>query len=549
MNRVQRLPDWLRFRSRPAAVVTALVTCLLLAPWVAEAQSNSAPVFTEGASATRSFNETLGNAAEATDNEDDTLTYTLQGTDAARFGIISTSGQLRTRVGEKYDHESKSSYPVRVRVEDGSGGSDTISESLASNPTATLPVPQQQTATCTGEIEDDCDLTQDTDTTGVAVHGGGVRTTGDRYIYRVDGVEGWIKPTGDKDWYKIALEGGMNYRVTLFGRNAWGNLDADDAVRSPRIYGIYNSSGVKMPNTTNSGGAGLDARVYFSPQNDGDYFISVGSLGSKGLYRLIVQDVPVDPPANDTTSSVITAGISSFSETGRVFGEMDRYNDVDWYKLTMTAGRGYLIDMIGGGVYEGDIRDPRIVGVYDTDSNFIAGTRNDNGRAQGFNTTDARSYFTASSTGTYYIAVSANGNPYDVVGDLGTYRLWVTEIDPDVPDSAHEMTTAVVTEATDYRGEVDFSQDRDWIRAELTENVTYKFIIDEVSDGDSTYNPKIFGIYRGSTNSRVSTDFGSTVEFTPDTTGTYHVDVGCNTYGFWYRNRRLHPPDEDFVTR
>ena len=138
MNRDRRLPDWLRFRSRPAAVVTALVTCLLLAPWVAEAQGNSAPTFTEGASATRSFNETIGDVAVETGSNigaavaamdtdaSDTLTYTLQGTDAARFGIISTSGQLRTRVGEKYDHESKSSYSVTVRVEDSSGGSDTI---------------------------------------------------------------------------------------------------------------------------------------------------------------------------------------------------------------------------------------------------------------------------------------------------------------------------------------------------------------------------------------------------------------------------------------
>ena len=138
MNRDRRLPDWLRFRSRPAAVVTALVTCLLLAPWVAEAQSNSAPTFTEGASATRSFHETIGDVAvetgsnigaavAATDTDaSDTLTYTLQGTDAARFGINSTSGQLRTRVGEKYDHEAKSSYSVTVRVEDSSGGSDTI---------------------------------------------------------------------------------------------------------------------------------------------------------------------------------------------------------------------------------------------------------------------------------------------------------------------------------------------------------------------------------------------------------------------------------------
>ena len=42
----------------------ALATVLLLAPWVAEAQSGgAAPVFTEGASASRNFNETVGDAA------------------------------------------------------------------------------------------------------------------------------------------------------------------------------------------------------------------------------------------------------------------------------------------------------------------------------------------------------------------------------------------------------------------------------------------------------------------------------------------------------
>ena len=122
----------------------AMATVLLLAPWVAEAQSGgAAPVFTEGASASRAFNETLGDAAVATasnigaavaatgPNAADTLTYFLEGTDAegtdaARFGIISTSGQLWTKVGEKYDYEAKSSYAVTVRVEDGNGGSDTI---------------------------------------------------------------------------------------------------------------------------------------------------------------------------------------------------------------------------------------------------------------------------------------------------------------------------------------------------------------------------------------------------------------------------------------
>ena len=143
-NRLYQLADRLRLRLWQMAALMALATVLLLAPWVAEAQSGgAAPVFTEGASAWRAFNETLGDAAvatasnigaavAATDTDDvDTLTYFLEGTDAegtdaARFGIISTSGQLRTKVGEKYDYEAKSSYAVTVRVEDGNGGSDTI---------------------------------------------------------------------------------------------------------------------------------------------------------------------------------------------------------------------------------------------------------------------------------------------------------------------------------------------------------------------------------------------------------------------------------------
>ena len=35
----------------------------------------------------------IGNAIAATDADNDTLTYTLGGTDAAAFGIVSTSGQ------------------------------------------------------------------------------------------------------------------------------------------------------------------------------------------------------------------------------------------------------------------------------------------------------------------------------------------------------------------------------------------------------------------------------------------------------------------------
>ena len=104
--------------------------------------TNSAPTFDDGTSTSREFNETIGNATvttasdietpiAATDtNTGDTLEYSLSGTDAAKFGIISTSGQIQTKVGEKYSYETDTSYAVTVTVDDNNGGSDSIDVTL-----------------------------------------------------------------------------------------------------------------------------------------------------------------------------------------------------------------------------------------------------------------------------------------------------------------------------------------------------------------------------------------------------------------------------------
>ena len=95
------------------------------------AEDNAAPTFNEGGSTTRTFDETIGDTAvtsaadigtpvSATDPDTgDTLEYRLEGTDRTKFGINATSGQIRTKVGESYDYEARTSYSVRVAVTDG----------------------------------------------------------------------------------------------------------------------------------------------------------------------------------------------------------------------------------------------------------------------------------------------------------------------------------------------------------------------------------------------------------------------------------------------
>ena len=122
--------------------------------------TNNPPVFTDGTSTTRSVPENtasgtnIGTAVAATDANNDTLTYSLGGTDAASFSIVSTSGQLQTKA--TLDFETKSSYSVTVSVSDGNGGTDSITVTInvtdvneTSTITSTLTLSVSTTSTLT----------------------------------------------------------------------------------------------------------------------------------------------------------------------------------------------------------------------------------------------------------------------------------------------------------------------------------------------------------------------------------------------------------------
>ena len=65
--------------------------------------------------------DVTGGTVTATDGDSDTLTYSLTGTDAARFEIDSSSGQIATKSGATHNfnfESSKDSYSVTVNVRD-----------------------------------------------------------------------------------------------------------------------------------------------------------------------------------------------------------------------------------------------------------------------------------------------------------------------------------------------------------------------------------------------------------------------------------------------
>ena len=90
---------------------------------ITDVDENHAPAFA-GNRTTRSVKENtdagvnIGSPVSATDDDEDTLTYTLGGTDATAFSIVSTTGQLKTSA--PLDFETKNAYTVTITVSDGS---------------------------------------------------------------------------------------------------------------------------------------------------------------------------------------------------------------------------------------------------------------------------------------------------------------------------------------------------------------------------------------------------------------------------------------------
>ena len=95
--------------------------------------ANPSPIFAD-ALVTFSVIENVTTGAvgtvTATDPDNDTLTYSVGGTDAVEFNenftLNASSGAITVKSGATIDYESKSSYAVTITATDTFGGTDTI---------------------------------------------------------------------------------------------------------------------------------------------------------------------------------------------------------------------------------------------------------------------------------------------------------------------------------------------------------------------------------------------------------------------------------------
>ena len=132
----------------------------------------------------------------------------------------------------------------------------------------------------------------------------------------------------------------------------------------------------------------------------------------------LVQQSVSEAAGEDLPASSATAGVVAVDDVAT--GTIGRSGDRDWFAVELEAGKTYRIDLKGRPTGDGTLSDPYLRGIHDAEGNLISGTTNDDG-GHGVN---SRLAFTASESGTHYIAAGAYSSRQ------GTYELAVTDVTP-----------------------------------------------------------------------------------------------------------------------
>ena len=248
---------------------------------------------------------------------------------------------------------------------------------------------------------------------------------------------------------------------------------------------------------------------------------SDGSETADTTVAVNVTDVEetVDPPAADgdeTAPQTLSQTVSEpdgedfsadTSTNGRVAvggtatGDVGSTGDRDWFAVELVAGRSYTIHLRGDPTGDGTLADPYLRGIHDADGNLIAHTTNDD-EGQG---TNSRVTFTATATGTHYIAAGAYRS------HQGTYEVEVTDDSAaDVDDdsaandagddyAANSRTTGVIAVGETVTGEIETAGDRDWFAVRLDASlpgVAFLIRLEGLDTGDGTLpDPYIRSVY------------------------------------------------------
>ena len=328
---------------------------------------------------------------------------------------------------------------------------------------------------------------------------------------------GEIEVRGDVDWFAVTLVAGQTYRINLEGSPTGAGTLVD-----PELRGVHDAAGTLIAGTTNDdGGTGYNSRLRFTAESSATYYVAAGAYQDRiGTYKLSVTE------ADDFAATTATQG--TVSVDGSATGEIDYSGDVDWFAVTLEAGKSYRIDLEGSPTGAGTLSDPYLGGVHDAAGTRLVGTRNyDAGTGD-----NSRVTFLAGASATYYVAAGASASRDGT--DTGTDTLTVTEIlDDFTATTATEGRVSVGGSAT---GEIGARGDVDWFAVTLEAGKSYRIDLEGAwtSGAGTVVDPYLRGVHdaagtliAGTTNNNGGTRRNSRLTFAAESSATYYVAAGA----------------------
>lgn len=322
-------------------------------------------------------------------------------------------------------------------------------------------------------------------------------------------VTGVLSPAGDTDWYRLSVQTGQRYNITLESSGAEAEALAD-----PMLV-IMDENGAELARNDDNG-ENLNSALDFVPAASGDVFVVASGFGedAAGSYVLQAQasDLPPDNAANNAdTSARLTPGAP-------VNGAIEYSGDTDWFRLSVRPGQMYRITLTGGDA-DGALGDPMLV-LYDAEGAEIA-SNDDDGQSL-----NSLIEYAATARGEMFVEARAFGD-----GASGNYTLnaEATRLPPD-REAGAANTRARIAPGDSVDGSLDFPGDKDWFRITLEEGEAYRFSLNtHGGDEDSVPDPLLRILNEDGEELAVDDDSGeglnSFAEFVAPSSGVFFLEA------------------------
>lgn len=335
---------------------------------------------------------------------------------------------------------------------------------------------------------------------------------------------GTLETAGDRDWFSLQLTAGTSYTVSLSGSPSGAGTLTDAYLR------VRSGGGTLIAENNDTTGSNRDSQVTFVAGTTGTYYVEAGASGDTltGTYRVAagITGSASDDFANSVTDSSHPFGTVAVG--GSATGRLETGADRDWFRVQLTAGTAYTVNLTGQQAAGGTLEDP-----YVRIHNSTGATLFENDDIVVGTNRDARITFTATTTGAYYIDAGSFDDGY-----AGTYtvRLSTAAVTDDYADALSDSSLPLgrLTVGSTGTGSLEVPADRDWFSVQLSAGTTYSItLLGAQAGGGSLQDPYLF--LHDSTGKTLSenddtvdgVNVDSRIVYAVNSTGTYYVEAAA----------------------